>query len=224
MNITELIWAGVGFFLTLFIFSYIFGDNLLFRFASYLLVGVSAGYLMVIIIYKVLIPKIVQPFSSRDILQQSLVIIPLVLGALLLFKLSPRMAKIGNVSMAYLVGAGAAVLIGGLIFGTLFPQTRAAISAFQISSTSSFSWSQIAGAIVLLIGTVTSLAYFQFGIRGKNREKPRPSKLMIFISHIGQVFIAITLGGLFTGAMLAALTALVERLGALWNTVNVLIH
>ena len=224
MTLTEMIWTIVGFFLTLFIFSYIFGDNILFRFASYLLIGVSAGYLMVIIIYKVLIPKIVVPFSSGNTLQESLVIIPIVLGTLLLFKLSPRLARLGNVSMGYLVGAGAAVLIGGVIFGTLFPQTGAAIAAFGTSGSSSSPGFQILGAAILLIGTITSLAYFQFGIPGKKLDKPRQSKFMTLISKIGQIFIALTLGSLFTGAMLAALTALIERLNTLWNTITLFLH
>jgi len=224
MNLTELIWTIIGFLLTLFIFSYLFGDNFLFRFANYLLIGVSAGYLMVIIFYKVLIPKIVIPFSNGDPIQKSLVLIPLVLGTLLLFKLSPRLARLGNVSMGYLVGAGAAVLIGGVIFGTLFPQTGAAIQAFGISGTTTAPGIQIFGAAILLIGTITSLAYFQFGLRGKSLEKPHQSKFMAFLSKIGQIFIAITLGGLFTGAMLAALTALVERLGSLWNTITLFLH
>jgi hypothetical protein len=221
---TELIWTIVGFLLTLFVFSYIFGDNFLFRFASYLLIGVSAGYLLVIIFYKVLIPKVVLPFSSGNSLQKSLVIVPLLLGTLLLFKLSPRLAKIGNISMGYLVGVGAGVLIGGLIFGTLFPQTSAAIAALRPSVTLSVPLDQLLGAVVLLIGTIASLAYFQFGLRGKKLEKPHQSKFQVFLSRIGQIFIAITLGGLFTGAMLAALTALIERLGVLWNSVTLFLR
>ena len=224
MTLTELIWTIVGFFLTLSILSYIFGDNVLFRFASYLLIGVSAGYLTVIIFYKVLIPKIVAPFSSGNSLQKVLVIVPIVLGSLLLFKLSPRFARLGNVSMGYLVGAGAAVLIGGVLFGTLFPQTGAAINAFRISGNAIAPGIQILGAAILLIGTITSLAYFQFGIRGKNKELPKRSKLSELISRIGQIFIAITLGGLFTGALLAALTALVERLSSLWNSITLFLH
>jgi hypothetical protein len=224
MNVTEVIWTVIGFFLTLCVFSYIFGDNILFRFASYLLIGVSAGYLMVIIFYKVLIPKIVIPFSNGNPVQKTLVIIPLVLGTLLLFKLSPRLARLGNVSMGYLVGAGAAVLIGGVIFGTLFPQTGAAVAAFGISGTTVAPGIQILGAVILLVGTITSLAYFQFGLRGKSLDKPRQSKIMALISKVGQVFIAITLGALFTGSMLAALTALIERLGSLWTTITLLLH
>jgi hypothetical protein len=225
MTLTDLIWTIVGFFLTLCVLSYIFGDNILFRFASYVLIGVSAGYLLVIILYKVLIPKIIVPFTSGDVLRQGLVLVPLALGTLLLFKLSPRLARLANVPMGYLVGTGAAVLIGGVLFGTLFPQAGAAIAGFKVTgSNGSSPGLQVLGAAVLLIGTVTSLAYFQFGVRNNKDNKPKPSKAMNLISRIGQIFIAITLGGLFAGTLLAALAALVERLSTLWNSIGIFIR
>lgn len=225
MTLAELIWTIVGFFLTLCVLSYIFGDNILFRFASYVLIGVSAGYLLVVILYKVLIPKIIVPFTSGDVLRQGLVLVPLALGTLLLFKLSPRLARLANVSMGYLVGTGAAVLIGGVLFGTLFPQTGAAIAGFKITGgTASSPGLQILGAAVLLIGTVTSLAYFQFGVRNNKDNKPKSSRAMNLVSRIGQIFIAITLGGLFAGSLLAALAALVERLSTLWNSIGIFIR
>ena len=44
----DVVWSLISFLVTLFIFSYIFGDNLLFRLASYAFVGVAAGYAVVI--------------------------------------------------------------------------------------------------------------------------------------------------------------------------------
>ena len=51
----DVLWLFISFVLTLLIFSYIFGDNPLFRLASYAFVGVSAGYLLVTVIYQVLV-------------------------------------------------------------------------------------------------------------------------------------------------------------------------
>ena len=50
----DYIWTLVGFFLTLLVFSYLFGDNPLFRIVTYLFIGVSAGYTAAIILYYVL--------------------------------------------------------------------------------------------------------------------------------------------------------------------------
>jgi len=45
---------------------------------------------------------------------------------------------------------------------------------------------------------------------------PQQSKLVIWMGWVGQVFIAITLGVLFAGALPLPWTALIERLNFLW--------
>ena len=65
-------------------------------------------------------------------------LVGLVLGVLLLMKLSPRTARLGNVTIAFLVGVGAAVAVGGAVMGTLIPQTRAAINVFDLSNAGQF--------------------------------------------------------------------------------------
>ena len=126
----ELISALIGFILTLMIFSYLIGDNPLFRIAVYLFIGVSSGYAAVVIWYYVLVPK----FSPlQDPNQFPLLIIPLILCvSLILAKLIPRISWIGNFAMAVLVGVGAATAIGGALLGTLIPQARASMDALDL--------------------------------------------------------------------------------------------
>ena len=62
----EIISALVGFLLTLMVFSYLIGDNPLFRIAVYLFIGVSSGYAATVIVHYVLLPGLVccnQPIS-----------------------------------------------------------------------------------------------------------------------------------------------------------------
>jgi hypothetical protein len=40
------------------------------------------------------------------------------------------------------------------------------------------------------------------------------------LARIGQIFIAITLGALLAGIFIAALSALIERLGSIWTTIT----
>ena len=54
----EVISALVGLILTLMVFSYLIGDNPLFRFAIYLFIGVSSGYAAAVVLRSVLLPKI----------------------------------------------------------------------------------------------------------------------------------------------------------------------
>lgn len=208
----DAIWTLVAFFLTVMVLSYALGDNPLFRIASYLFIGVSAGYVAVLIIYQVLIAKLVTPMISGAWEQKLLGLIPLLLGFLLIFKLFPRLAPIGNVPMAFLVGVGAAIAIGGALTGTLFGQIRGALRPFDITAANGDVLAQLAGGTVLLFGTVTSLAYFHFGARNRGEQIVQRPALIETAAKIGQVFIAITLGALFAGVLTAALTALIERL------------
>src|ERR1041384_1035269 len=99
----EIISALVGFLLTLMVFSYLIGDNPLFRIAVYLFIGVSSGYAATVIVNYVLIPRL-SSLQGNDVNQFVLAIIPLLFGITLLAKLSPRISWIGNFAMAVLVG------------------------------------------------------------------------------------------------------------------------
>ena len=221
MQLINLIWVAVGFLLTLFTLSYIFGDNGLFRFATNLFIGVTAGYVAVIVIDQVLIPKLFLPLIQGNYTQKVLQLIPFILGVLLIFKLSPRFCKIGNISMGYLVGAGAAILIGGAIFGTLFPQTSATIHAFTINGSIQIPvWAQLVSALVILVGSISTMAFFQFGANQKPGQPVKRPAIVTVLAKIGQIFISITLGALLAGIFIAALSALIERLDSLWTTIS----
>ena len=209
----ELLSALVGFVLTLMIFSYLVGDSPLFRIASYLFVGVSSGYAATVIVYYVLVPKLTQ-LQTSDTTQLILGIIPLFLGTTLLAKLSPRISWIGNFAMAILVGVGAAVAAGGALLGTLIPQAWAAMDAFNLRSSASPLLTVFEGG-VMLVGTVLTLAAFQFGAKRAPDGIPRRNVLLEWAARLGRLFIAITLGVLFAGVYLAALTAMIERLSSL---------
>ena len=108
----EVLSAFIGFILTLMVFSYLIGDNPLFRIAIYIFIGVSSGYAATVVLYNVLIPK----FSLLlDLNQFVLLVIPLILCLTLLAKLFPRFSWIGNFAMAVLVGVGAGAAVGGAL-------------------------------------------------------------------------------------------------------------
>jgi hypothetical protein len=210
----DLIWTTVAFVLTLMIFSYLFGDNLMFRIATYLFVGVSAGYVATMLLYQVILPRLVWPALQGGILT---VLVPLILSVFLITKLFPRFSSLGNIPMGYIVGVAAAVIIGGAVLGTLFGQGRASINMFSLSApiASPEGMLQVLGAIFILIGTVCTLAYFNFGAVARPtvaNEPPHRAPLVELLARIGQIFIAITLGALFAGIFAASITALIERL------------
>jgi len=222
-NMVDLITGGISFLLTLMVLSYLIGDNPAFRVAVYIFIGVSAGYTAIIAWHQVLYPRLIIPLLSGNLAGSLLTIIPLVLGLLLLLKLSPRTARLGTPSMAFLVGVGAAVAIGGAVMGTLFPQTSATFSLPSFttmkpelaqlfnSTVPKTNLDKFFEDIVVIVGTVTTLVYFHFGAKPTARG-PQRGKLVDGLSWVGQIFIAITFGVLFAGVFMAALTALIERL------------
>jgi hypothetical protein len=214
MNLAD--WAGafLGFVLTLLVFSYLIGDNPLFRITLHMFIGVSAGFAAVVAIYNVILPRLIDPLFVSDSSEQILALIPLILAGLLFAKISPRFAFIGNLPMAYLVGVSAAAAIGGAVTGTLIPQVLASINLFDVQTSQAFDANvglRLVNGIIILVGTLATLAYFQFG---RLSESPRQTQFQIWIDglgQVGQVFIAIMFGFLFAGIFSAALTAFIGR-------------
>ena len=221
MNMSELVWGAVGFLLTIMILSYLIGDNVFFRIAVHIFIGLTSGYLVVLIINQILIPQLLTPLTTGSWPDIAWFIVPLLMVILMLLSQIPRFKSIGNIPLAYLVGVTAALAIGGAVFGTLIPQSRAIIAAFDPSQwvgESEISWNSILDASIMLIGTVSTLSYFHFG--GKKNPKndhdaAHPPMVFNVFGKIGQVFIGITLGAVFAGLFSTSLVALIGRIAVM---------
>ena len=211
----ELVWTILSFVLTLMVFSYLFGDNLVFRIVTAIFIGASAGYFFAVLFYQVIMTRLYAPISAGKFIT----LVPLCLSGLLLLKLSPRLSKFGNLPMAYLVGTGAAVTIGGAVMGTLIGQMKAAVLPF-FSLSAATPISTIFEMVIMLLGTIATLIYFNFGARKKGNQPPKRGWISSVLGWIGQIFIAITLGAVFAGVLTSAVTALIERLDFIVRTLT----
>lgn len=217
----ELISAIIGLLLTLMIFSYLIGDNPLFRLAVYLFVGVASGYAASATWHYVLLPRITA-LQSGDVNQLVMGLIPLLLAFSLLAKISPRTSGLGNAAMAILVGVGAAAALGGAVIGTLLPQAQASMDAFGPTATSTII-ERLLGGTVMLLGTVLTLASFHFSAGRAQDGTVKRNPIFEGLAVFGRIFIAIVLGVLFAGVYMAALTAMIERLSSIINFIRGLI-
>ncbi len=211
----DLVTGIVSFIFTLMIFSYLIGDNPLFRMAIHIFIGVSAGYAVVVAIYQVILPSLVMPLVVGSTEERIVLAFPLLLSLLLLLKLSPGAARLGNPASAYLVGAGAAVAIVGAVTGTLVPQVLASITQFETDAPNALE--RIFEGSIVLVGTVSTLAFFHFGVGGKSARR---NPLIGLLAFLGQVFIGVAFGVLFAGAYAAAITALIERIQSILNFIT----
>jgi hypothetical protein len=214
MNYADLFGAFIGFILTLIVLSYAWGETSLFRFVMHLFVGVAAGYIAIVAIHNILLPQLILPIFQGNRNEVVLAVIYLIPCALILMKLSPQLSRLGNPAMAILVGIGAAAAIGGSIFGTIFPQVNVSTKIYQTQN--------FINASVIILGTLSTLVYFHFGIQGKHSNKPIRN-LIKSISWVGQIFIALTFGTLFTGVFYSALTAMIERLSSIISFIREII-
>ena len=211
----EAISALIGLILTLLVFSYLIGDNPLFRGAVYLFIGVASGYAAAVVWHSVLMPKLFRPLLSADPNQMLTVFVPLGLGVSLFAKLSTRIGWLGSFAMAMLVGVGAATALNGAVIGTLIPQSQAAMDTFASPTIT-----RLLQAVLMLLGTVLTLVYFQFSARRTADGSVKRIAIFEGLAWGGRLFIAITLGVLFAGVYMAALTAMIERLSSIINFVK----
>lgn len=214
IGMADLIGTLLGIMLTLFVFSYILGDNVLFRVATYLFIGAAAGYAAVIAWYNVIWPQLLRPLVFGSQPERLFVLFPLVLSGMLLLKVSPRYTRLGNPAVAFLVGVGVATAIAGAVLGTIFPQVGASINLFDAEGVApgENAITELFKGGLILFGTLATLIYFHFGTGKSPANNPKRPEWLEWLALIGQLFIAITFGALFAGVFSAALTALIERL------------
>ena len=221
----NLIWSVIGFILTVLVFSYLAGDNILFRIIIYAFIGMSAAYVTLIVITQVFWPRLLLPIISGSLRDQLIGVVGLLICILLSMKLVPRLARLGNLPLGYLVGVGASVAIGGAVTGTLIPQSLAVadIAWLQPSAeTTTFNLSAVLNGAMILVGALTTLIYFQYGAKQSRDGKIRRGIIIEILAWIGKVVIAISFGAVFAGVLSASITAMVERINFLINLLRMM--
>jgi hypothetical protein len=216
----DFIWSFVGFILTILVFSYLAGDNLLFRIVIYAFIGISAGYVTLILFSQVFWPRLVLPIITGSLTNKVVGVVGLIMSVLLALKLSPKLARLGNLPMGFLVGVGAAVAISGAVTGTLIPQFMASINLPYLQPAAHpqiYSWEPIVNGVLMVLGTLTILIYFQYGARQSRDGKIRRGWLIEILAWTGKVIVGISFGAIFAGVLSATITAMVERVAFLIN-------
>jgi hypothetical protein len=201
--VSDQIGLWVGFILTLMVFSYLLGDNFLYRLATYVFVGLAAGFITIVTVESVLLPWIRVTLINGDMNSRMLGAIPLVLGMLLLLKGTERFNRLGNLGLAFVVGIGTAVALVGAISGTLLPLASSTAGSVGVDALDGF---------ILVLGVVSTLIYFQYLARRVPGAKNRRGLIVRAVGALGQGFIVVTLGALYGGAILSGLVVFSERI------------
>lgn len=226
----ELAGTWVAVILTLVVFSYLLGDNVLFRLAEHIFVGVASGYVAVVVFHNVLIAKLLEPMlaavADGNWMSLTWLAIPLALGLFLFTKSTRRLASaswLGSLSVAVLLGVGAALAIRGALLGTLLPQAAATANVTHFIGRYGRLGAWTSG-ILVLVGATGSLLHFHFAAgRGRPLAKIRALVVQVW-GGLGRWFIFIAFGAILVTTFMARLSLLISRvdflidsLGSLWG-------
>src|SRR6185436_13801879 len=200
-------WVATG--LTLFILTFLYQDNPLFKLAEHLYVGVSVGYAIVKTYDTVLIRLIYEPMVKEG--DWSL-LIPVGIGLLMLTRYVPKAAWMSRIAFAFVVGVGSGLAIPRVISSYILKQIEDTVRPLAFLATDggvSFTYSLLdpasnLNAIVLLIGVVSVLFYFFFSV-----EHTGPGKA---VARTGIIFLMIAFGAAFGYTVMARMSLLIGRL------------
>jgi len=174
MEFTEFLWMTFGVFVTLCILSFLYKDNPFYKFAEHVVVGVSAGYFVIILWHNGLVPKLFSRLADGDwyygFLNSSHVeyLIPAILGCIMWTRFSKDYAWLSRWPMAMYIGIASGLAIPLEMSNRVNKQLQAMMAqidwpnffghgGFNLLDTAS-GLSQI----LVLVGTLAAIIYFFF--------------------------------------------------------------
>jgi hypothetical protein len=207
----EVVLAALGAALTLLIFSYLLGDNPLYRLALHIFVGASVAYIFVIALQTVIRPALSPPDTTDSNIRLLWIIslIGALLGALLLARGVRGLSWLSNIPVVILLGVGVGVALGGAVLGTLVPQVDAATNPAIPEPPVMAEILKPIGQIVAVFGTVSGLLVFGFTLRRPSR---RPmNRLLNRGARVGRWFVLVGFGAVYGGVLAASLAFFADR-------------
>jgi len=148
----ELLWTTLAALLTVATFSFLYKDNPFYKFAEHLVVGVGAGYFAVLLVMNSLKPTLI----DRVIIGQWWYLIPGILGAMMWFRFSKKLAWLSRFPIAFYIGTSG-VAIPLYMYNSVNRQLSATLDLTPGFGSLTEFWN-----IIIVIGVLTGLMYFFF--------------------------------------------------------------
>ncbi len=206
-------WVAAG--LTLFIYSFLYKDNPLFKLGEHLYVGISVGYSVVLTWHTVFLRLLWEPLK-KDIIENPaalgsyVLLIPAVLGLLMWARFVPKIAWLSRLAFAFVVGFGSGVAIPRTVSALILAQIKDTVNPLITMGANGLSMgldlaSPQSGVntIILLIGVVSVLFYFFFSV-----EHTGPGQVT---ARTGIYFLMIAFGAAFGYTVMSRMSLLIGR-------------
>ena len=224
-SFSRTIGVWISALLTLCVFSYLYRDNVFYKLAESIIVGVSAGYWIVLSFWEVVVAKVfvklapdlarysLMPDTPADAKADYLYLVPVILGCLVFCRLFPKIAWLGRWPLAFVVGTTAGLKLILFLNADFVQQVRSTILPLIVFATSEtgvrLDWKQSIQNTVIVISVLSSLTYFYFSVEHKG--------VVGRVSRVGIWVLMISFGASFALTVMGRITLLTMRLQFLFD-------
>jgi hypothetical protein len=181
--------------LTIAIFSFLYKDNPLYKFAEHVFVGIAAGYVVAIEYQNVFLPNLWRPLTQGHYV----LIVPFVLGVLMFSRFTSRFNWLSRWAIGLMVGTFSGLAIIGFAQGDLVAQIQANMVPLRAHSLiDTFS------NLIIVVGLLASLVYFFFSKEHKGALGAS--------ARLGIWFLMVSFGASYGFTVMARISLLIGRL------------
>ncbi len=206
MSLLDVVGVWLAAFLTLAIFSFLWGENPVYRFAEHLFVGVSAGFGILVALDQAVWPSLRAAFQAPHPLLKAISFFALLLGILMLTKLEvvatawPEGRRLSHWPIAFITGIGVGLGVVATVQGFIFPQLSASFVPLWGEP-----WKALLSNWVMVLGVLFSILYFYFSVQFTGPVGRTALR-------IGIVFIMVAFGASFGYTVMARVSLLIGRI------------
>lgn len=214
------LWVAA--FFTLAIFSFMYRDNPVYKFAEATIVGVSAAYWMVVGFWTVIIPNLLGKLIPAWVQSWAMpglspvrepywwtYLVPLLLGVMLLWRLAPKGAWIARWPLAFIVGTTAGIRLVGFTQADFLSQIRNSLFPLIDLAEGGLDWQATIRNSLVFLSVLACLVYFFFSVPHKG--------VVGRISRAGIWVLMITFGAAFGYTVMGRIALLAIRLEFLFD-------
>lgn len=201
MNFWDIVQIWIMAFFTLAVFSFLFRDNPIFKFAEHLYAGLSAGYYIGLYYDTIITQQLIVPVTQNG---RYHLIIPGILGLLMFARLWPKFSWLARTGLAFVMGTTAGVYLLSELHGNVLGQMAGTMAPQQIGGMPSITLS-----LLVIVGVLTTLIYFYF-------SKAHVGALGA-TAAVGIWFIMISFGAHFGYTVMGRVSLLIGRMYFLYN-------
>lgn len=195
-------WTGLGIIvaagMTLALYSFLYKDNPLFKFAEHVFVGVAAAYMFGQYWYPTLYGELIAEWTDlgEGETPNWWLLAPTVLGLLMLTRFSLRFGWLSRYAFAFFVGLGAGLTIPRYISSFILAQIEPTLQPLTGSL-------EGLNLLVVLVGVIGVLVYFFFSVEHTGTAG--------HISKVGIWFLMVSFGASFGYTIMARVSLLIGR-------------